>query len=340
MIRSAAIAPLALTIGEPSGIGLDIAIAAWLRRRPDDPPFILIGDKRLLAVRAERLGSDVPLIDCRPEDAAGVFDKSLPCLEGGPVCDGEPGITTPDGARAAIASIREAIDLMRTNRVSAVVTNPVNKKALNAVGFAYPGHTEFLGALAAELFDGPHVPVMMLAGPDLRVVPVTIHIPLAAVPAALTTDLIVQTGRIVHADLRRRFGIAEPRLALAGLNPHAGEEGMLGSEEDTVVRPAVEALRADGIDATGPFPADTMFHAPARASYDVALCMYHDQALIPIKTLAFDDGVNVTLGLPFIRTSPDHGTALPLGATGRARPDSLIAALRLAGDLARTAAAA
>jgi 4-hydroxythreonine-4-phosphate dehydrogenase len=211
-----------------------------------------------------------------------------------------------------------------------MVTNPVAKNVLYQSGFAEPGHTEYLAKLAEETTGVPVHPVMLLWSPELAVVPVTIHLPLKDVVARLTSELIIETGRIVAHDLTHRFGIARPRLAIAGLNPHAGEEGALGDEDLAVVRPAVERLRALGIDARGPLPADTMFHAAARATYDVALAMYHDQALIPIKTLAFDHGVNVTLGLPFVRTSPDHGTAFDIAGTGRADPSSLIAALRLA----------
>jgi 4-hydroxythreonine-4-phosphate dehydrogenase len=219
------------------------------------------------------------------------------------------------------------------------VTNPVAKNVLYKSGFAEPGHTEFLARLAAEATGIPAQPVMMLWSPELAVVPVTIHLPLAEVPGRLDRDLIVTTGRIVDRDLRARFGMARPRLAVAGLNPHAGEDGALGGEDIAIVKPAVDLLRAEGIDARGPLPADTMFHADARASYDAALAMYHDQALIPIKTLAFDHAVNVTLGLPFVRTSPDHGTAFDIAGTGRADPSSLIAAIRLAAKLAARAAA-
>jgi 4-hydroxythreonine-4-phosphate dehydrogenase len=214
------------------------------------------------------------------------------------------------------------------------VTNPIQKKALNDVGFAFPGHTEFLGALSDELFGGRGTPVMMLAAGKFRVVPVTVHIPLASVPAALTTERIVETGKIVARDLKARFGVTSPRLAVSGLNPHAGEEGMLGAEDLAVIAPAVDVLRAAGLEAVGPLPADTMFHPAARETYDAALCMYHDQALIPIKVIAFDEAVNVTLGLPFVRTSPDHGTALALAGTGKAKATSLIAALRMADILA------
>lgn len=232
-----------------------------------------------------------------------------------------------------IESIETAVRLVRTGEGSAVVTNPIAKHVLYEAGFRHPGHTEFLAALASEGSSGTWHPVMMLWSEQLAVVPVTVHIPLSDVPSALTADKIVTTGRIVARELRERFGIAAPRLALAGLNPHAGESGSMGTEDMRVIAPAVEILRQDGIDAAGPLPADTMFHARARSRYDAALAMYHDQALIPIKTIAFDEAVNVTLGLPFVRTSPDHGTAFDIAGKGIARPDSLIAAIRLAARL-------
>jgi 4-hydroxythreonine-4-phosphate dehydrogenase len=327
--------PLALTIGEPAGIGLDIAIEAWSGRRSSNvPPFIFVGDESALKRRAHALGRDVPTASVAPGDAAKIFKRALPCQNGSPSVSGKPGTIDASDTAAVIQSIHDAVMLVRGGEAAAIVTNPIQKKALNAVGFAFPGHTEFLGALSGEIFGQAATPVMMLAGPELRVVPVTIHIPLADVPRALTTELIIATAKIVAHDLQRRFRIAKPRLAVAGLNPHAGEEGMLGPEDAAIVRPAVEALVASGIAATGPLPADTMFHAEARKTYDAALCMYHDQALIPIKTLAFDDAVNVTLGLPFVRTSPDHGTALSIAGTGKARAASLIAALKLAEALA------
>jgi 4-hydroxythreonine-4-phosphate dehydrogenase len=332
--------PLALTLGEPAGIGPDIAIDAWLTRKTADiPPFIFVGDAELIARRAAELGKSVPTRATTPDRAADTFADAFPCLDGEPSIVGAPGVITASDTPAVIRSIRRAVEFVRSGDALAVVTNPIQKKALNAAGFEYPGHTEFLGALSQELFATPSTPVMMLAGPDLRVVPVTIHIPLADVPRQLTTELIVETGEIVARDLRHRLGITAPRLAVSGLNPHAGEEGMLGKEEQRIIDPAVEQLRAQGIDASGPLPADTMFHAAARKTYDVALCMYHDQALIPIKTLAFDEAVNVTLGLPFVRASPDHGTALAIAGTGRARATSLIAALRMAAALSRCDAA-
>jgi 4-hydroxythreonine-4-phosphate dehydrogenase len=237
--------------------------------------------------------------------------------------------------RLIVEAIDRAVDDVRQGKAAAMVTNPVNKLALRRGGFAYPGHTEYLGHLAERWTGEPAHPVMMIAGPDLRTVPVTIHLPLAEVPRLLNKDTIVATGRIVAAELEKRFGLPRPRIAVAGLNPHAGEHGTIGKEDDEIVRPAVEMLQSLGIDAIGPLPADTMFHAAARASYDAALCMYHDQALIPAKTLAFDEAVNVTLGLPFVRTSPDHGTAFDIAGSGRASPSSLMAALRLAAAMAR-----
>jgi 4-hydroxythreonine-4-phosphate dehydrogenase len=340
-VSAAAGRPLVLTLGEPAGVGPDIAIDAWLAREQARlPPFIFAGSADLISRRAKELGRSVRVERTSAEEAVGAFRDALPCLEQAPAVVGAPGVLSPADAEAVVASIRTAVELVRAGKASAVVTNPIQKKALHDAAFPYPGHTEFLGALSEELFDEPAFPVMMLAGPELRVVPVTVHIPLAQVPRALTTARIVEAGQVVAYDLSLRFGIAQPRLAVSGLNPHAGEGGMLGVEDMTVVRPAVEMLRTAGIDAVGPLPADTMFHAEARRTYDAALCMYHDQALIPLKTLAFDDGVNVTLGLPFVRTSPDHGTALPLAGTGKARATSLIAALRLADELAVREAAA
>jgi 4-hydroxythreonine-4-phosphate dehydrogenase len=327
--------PLALTLGEPAGIGPDITIEAWLARDSAAvPPFFFVGDGDLLLRRAGMLGRSIRVVSSSPTDAIAAFPDAIPCLPGAPHVSGVAGRIDPADTQAVIGSIEAAVRLVQIGEASAVVTNPIQKKAMDAADFGFPGHTEFLGALARKQTGREVTPVMMLAGADLRVVPVTVHIPLADVPRTLTTDLIVHTGEVVARDLRCRFGVPRPRLAVAGLNPHAGEEGMLGNEDDAIVRPAVERLRAAGIDAAGPLPADTMFHATARTLYDAALCMYHDQALIPLKTLAFDEGVNVTLGLPFARTSPDHGTALSIAGTGTARPASLIAGLRLAADLA------
>jgi 4-hydroxythreonine-4-phosphate dehydrogenase len=332
--------PLALTIGEPAGIGPDIALIAWRRRAEFAlAPFYLLADPDFLARRAARLGIDVPLATVDPAATTATFSTALPVVPVDVAITAEPGRPDASSAPAALAAIRRAVADVMAGRARAMVTNPVAKSVLYRSGFAEPGHTEFLARLVEEMTGVSARPVMMLWSPELAVVPVTIHLPLSDVPGQLTTDLIVETGRIVARDLTRRFGLARPRLAIAGLNPHAGEEGALGAEDHAVVAPAVARLVAEHIDARGPLPADTMFHAAARASYDAALCMYHDQALIPIKTLAFDHAVNVTLGLPLVRTSPDHGTAFDIAGTGRANPASLIAALRLAARLAAPQAA-
>lgn len=326
--------PLALTIGEPAGIGADIAIAAWLQRRAADlPPFYLIGDEDFVAARARHLGVSVALASGCAEDAAATFADALPIVSSGVRATARPGTPDASSAPAAIAAIRHAVKDVTEGRAGAVVTNPIAKSVLYEAGFRHPGHTEFLAELAAVHGEAP-LPVMMLWSPMLAVVPVTIHLSLRDAIDRLSADLIVATARIVAKDMQTYFGLSKPRLAFAGLNPHAGEGGALGKEDQAIVAVAVAKLRSEGIDARGPLPADTMFHAAARKTYDCAVCMYHDQALIPIKTIAFDDGVNVTLGLPFIRTSPDHGTALDIAGTGKANPASLIAALRLAARMA------
>lgn len=334
--------PLLLTQGDPAGIGPELTLRAWhARAELGLPAFAVLGDPALYAATARRLGLDTPFAETGPEAAAGLFGTRLPVIPTGLPGDAEPGRPDPRGAEGTLAAIDGAVGFVREGKAAAVVTAPIAKSVLYAAGFAHPGHTEYLATLAARLWGIPEpMPVMMIWSDTLAVVPVTIHVPLRDVPELLTTPLIVETGRVVAADMRRRFGIAAPRLAVAGLNPHAGEGGALGAEDDAVIRPAVEVLRSEGIDAVGPLPADTMFHARARAGYDVALCMYHDQALIPAKALAFDEGVNVTLGLPFVRTSPDHGTAFDIAGRGIARPDSLVAALQLARRLADASSAA
>ncbi len=327
--------PLALTLGEPAGIGPDLTLGIWRRRTELDlPPFYLVGDPDFLKHRARALGLDVPLAVVAPAEAVAAFARALPVLPLDVTVTAEPRRPDATSAPAAIASIRLAVADVLAGHAAAVVTNPVAKNVLYRSGFTEPGHTEFLARLAEEATGQPVRPVMMLWSATLAVVPVTIHMPLKDVVSHLTTELIVETGRIVARDLSARFGIARPRMAVAGLNPHAGEDGALGDEDRLVVAPAVAQLRAEGIDAVGPMPADTMFHETARATYDVALCMYHDQALIPIKTLAFEHAVNVTLGLPFVRTSPDHGTAFDIAGTGRGDPSSLVAALILAARIA------
>jgi 4-hydroxythreonine-4-phosphate dehydrogenase len=331
--------PLALSQGDPAGIGPDITLMAWLRRRELGlPPFFLIGDPDVLALRARQLNLAVSIRETdNASKAAGMFADALPVMTipaGIEVVAGEPHAAT---AKGTIAAIEKAVSLVINGEALAVVTNPIAKAVLYEAGFRFPGHTEFLADLAARATGRPVTPVMMLSGPKLRAIPVTIHIPVRDVPQALTGELIMETCRIAHEDLRQRFGIEAPRLAVAGLNPHAGEGGAIGKEDEDVIRPAIERLRDEGVDAIGPLPADTMFHEEARARYDVAVCMYHDQALIPAKALGFDDSVNVTLGLPFVRTSPDHGTAFGIAGKGLAREQSLVAALKLAAQLGRSA---
>ncbi|WBQ11536.1 4-hydroxythreonine-4-phosphate dehydrogenase PdxA [Hyphomonadaceae bacterium ML37] len=318
-------APLALTLGDPDGIGPEIALKAWRALRDCGPRFVLIADPAH-AFEAARL-LELP----RPEpvaswaEAAALFADTLPVMP----------LPAADGARAALASIDAGVAAVLSGDASALVTNPVSKARLYEAGFAFAGHTEYLAHLTAHTpVTGPRGPVMMLAGGGLRCALVTIHRPLREAIDALTSEAIVQTARIVAHSLTQDFAIARPRLALAGLNPHAGEGGALGREEIDILAPALETLRAKGIDIAGPLPPDTMFHAEARALYDAAICLYHDQGLIPVKTLDFHGGVNVTLGLPIVRTSPDHGTAFDIAGQGIARADSLIAALRLAADMA------
>lgn len=320
-------------MGEPGGIGGELTVNAWRALVGRGPVFFVIDDPERLSA----IGAPVFVID-RPEDAGGAFADALPVLPLGESVKSAPGVADPKTAAAVLSSIERAVDLVLNNRAAAVVTNPIQKAALAEAGFAFPGHTEFLAALTASApmpAGRPRGPVMMLAGPELRVIPATIHIPLSAVPAALTANRLLEVCRIAADALRRDFGIDNPRLALAGLNPHAGESGVLGEEEQSIIAPAIDALNAEGINARGPLPADALFHEDARATYDAAICMYHDQALIPVKTLGFYETVNVTLGLPIVRTSPDHGTALDIAGKGAARPDSMIAAIRLAADIAR-----
>jgi len=325
-----------LTLGEPAGIGPDLALAAWHRRAElDVPRFYVVADPDFLSRRAGRLGLDVPIAAVTPAASAAAFASALPVVAIDVTVSAEPGRPDRSSAPAAIASIRRAVADVMAGTAAAIVTNPIAKNVLYDWGFAEPGHTEFLATLVQEATGTSLRPIMMLWSPELAVVPVTIHLPLREIFKHLSTELVVATGRIVARDLAVRFRISRPRLAVAGLNPHAGENGALGEEDRAIVAPAVARLIADGIDARGPLPADSLFHERARATYDVALCMYHDQALIPIKALAFDHAVNVTLGLPFVRTSPDHGTAFDIAGTGAADVTSLVAALRLAERLAK-----
>ncbi len=317
--------PLALTMGEPAGIGPDITGAAWQALRGEEC-FFLIGDPALLP-------GEVPVAVIEaPEEAAAVMGQALPVLARDFGAPRVPGQANPAHAPQVIAAIHEAVELSLAGRAAGLTTNPINKKALQAGGgFAFPGHTEFLAHLAGLRAEQV---VMMLACEALKVIPATIHIPLAEVPRALTPGLLEQVIRTTDAALRRDFALPAPRIAVAGLNPHAGEEGAMGSEELDWMIPLLTRLRGEGLTLLGPLPADTMFHPEARARYDAAICAYHDQALIPIKTLDFARGVNVTLGLPFVRSSPDHGTAYDIAGTGKADPRSLIAALRMARTMA------
>jgi 4-hydroxythreonine-4-phosphate dehydrogenase len=353
--------PLAVTMGDPAGVGPLIACKAWMQRAHGDRPFYVIGSWEVFLQAAEHLarknrkgggpgsimllergasisaGSAIQWID-DPCEAASVFPNALPLLRidcpapelDDPAKRGKPDIAT---APAIIDSIRLAVEHARAGKAAAVVTNPIAKALLYKAGFQHPGHTEYLAELAAENGRAPR-PVMMLVGGGLRVALATIHRPLASVAAALSTDLIAETGRIVHAALKRDFGMATPRIGLCGLNPHAGEDGAMGREEIDTINPAAQRLRAEGIDISDARPGDTIFHEALHGRFDAVIAMYHDQGLIPVKTLDIWGGVNVTLGLPFIRTSPDHGTAYDAAANGTAKPDSLIAALRLADQMA------
>jgi 4-hydroxythreonine-4-phosphate dehydrogenase len=316
--------PIVLTIGDPSGIGPEISLKSWSVLK-DELAFFLLGDRRILADRAEALGIPVVEID-NPSDTATAARQGLPVLHRAFAAVAVPGKPDPANAPHVVRVIEEAVALVKEGRAAAICTNPINKKGLQeGAGFAFPGHTEFLARL-----DGDNTAVMMLASPELRVVPVTVHVPLREVPGLLTQDLLETTLRITHAALRRQFGLDDPRILVSGLNPHAGEGGAMGFEESEVIEPVVRRLAAEGMRVAGPAPADTMFHVDARRRYDAAVCMYHDQALIPLKTLDFANGVNVTLGLDFVRTSPDHGTAYDIAGRNLADPSSLIAALRLA----------
>lgn len=328
------IAPLAVAMGDPAGIGPEVIAKAWrLRESCALAPFFAVGNAKAIA-----LASDAPVALIRdPSEALAVFGTALPVLDvedGGEI---RPGAPDGDGARCALYSLEMAAGLARSGAARALVTAPVSKSQLYQIGFTYPGQTEFIAERCGIAGENA---VMMLAGPTLRVVPITTHVALANVSALLSVELIVAKGRATARGLQRNFGIARPRLVFAGFNPHAGEAGALGREEIDVIAPAIAALRDEGIDATGPFAADTMFHPRARAAYDAALCCYHDQALVPLKTLHFDEGVNITLGLPIVRTSPDHGTAFDIAGKGIAEPGAMIAAIRLAASAAERRAVA
>ena len=327
-------APLALTLGDPAGIGPEIVVKAWQALRKDGPAFVVVGDADAL-VSAPGSGAAHVRPVLSPGDAAAVVPQAIPVLNiplRASVVAGQP---SASAAGSIVQWIETAVGLALSGAVRGVVTAPISKAPLYEAGFKFPGHTEFLGELTEQVaYDGARGPVMMLAAGDLRCTLVTIHEPLSEVPGKLTLDAIVHAGRVTAEALSRDFGIAKPRLAVAGLNPHAGEGGGIGREETEIVAPAVAALQAAGIDAKGPYPADTLFPAEMRINYDAALCLYHDQALIPVKMLDFWGGVNVTLGLPIVRTSPDHGTAFDIAGRGLARADSLIAAVRMADQIA------
>ena len=323
------VAPLlAVSQGDPGGIGIEITAKAWLRRQDDAlDPFFLIGNSRTIITQIHALLPDVPVIDIdTPAKAREIFTRALPVL---------PLDMALSPAAATVAAIRHGAFLCKNGDARALVTNPIHKKRLYEAGFDHPGHTEYLAALTGR----PGKSVMMLACPELRVVPATVHVPISEVPQRLNQPLLRHVIDTTYHDLQRCFGLKNPRISVAGLNPHAGEGGTIGREEEEIIRPVIAEFAARGMGITGPFPADSLFHPAARERYDAAICMYHDQALIPIKTIDFDGGVNVTLGLPIIRTSPDHGTAEDIAGKGIANPSSLIAALRLAGEMARASGA-
>jgi 4-hydroxythreonine-4-phosphate dehydrogenase len=330
---SAAPAPLAIALGDPAGIGPEVILGAWLRLRAERraPPAFVVGGPAVLRRAAEALGIDCPIVPIAdPAEALFASAAGLPVMAG---LDAPwtPGAPSPDGAKLALASLTWATKFALSGVAAGVVTAPIAKSALAAIGWDYPGQTEFLADACGLPYRDA---VMMLAGPSLRTVPLTVHVPLAEVPGLLSSELITHKARIVAAGLRRDFGIPAPRLAIAALNPHAGEGGQFGGEEARIIAPAIAALQAEGIDAFGPVPGDALFMPRARATYDAALCMYHDQALIPLKALEVDEGVNVTLGLPIIRTSPDHGTAFDIAGKGLADPGAMAAAIAMAADMA------
>ncbi len=331
--------PLALTLGDPAGIGPEIIVKAWARLREDGPRFLVVGDYQSLASASAAGGGVIQRIT-GPDDAARVFPDAVPVLDmplKTPVIAGQP---SASAAPSVIQWIETAVGLALSGAVSGLVTAPISKAPLYEAGFKFPGHTEFLGELTqAARYDGARGPIMMLAAPGLRTTLVTVHEPLSRVPGLLSVELIVNAGLVTAQALRRDFGIAAPRIAVAGLNPHAGEGGGLGREDGDIIEPAIRALRDLGVNATGPHPADSLFPAEMRERYDAAVCMYHDQALIPVKMLDMWGGVNVTLGLPIVRTSPDHGTAFDIAGRGLARADSLIAALLMAEDIVNRRAA-
>lgn len=319
--------PLGLALGDPAGIGPEIICESYARLKATSRPFFVAGGEDVLRAAAQKCGVDCALVAIGdPTEAPARFAEGLPVLVGGDAAY-TPGEPDEAGAALALHSLAEAVRCTLEGTAAAVVTAPVSKTQLGRVGFEYPGQTEFLAAVCGL---APDDAVMMLAGPTLRTVPLTVHVALADVPRLISSELITHKARIVAAALKRDFGLARPRIAVAGLNPHAGENGQFGDEEARAIEPAIETLREDGFEVTGPVPGDALFTPLIRPTFDVALCMYHDQALIPIKAIEFDQGVNVTLGLPIIRTSPDHGTAFDIAGTGRADPSAMMAAIRMA----------
>jgi len=332
-----AIAPLAISLGDPAGVGPEVIVGSYLHLREHETPFFVLGGAQVLASAEERIGADCPIVAITdPADAPSAFADGLPVLKG---FDGAytPGNASDEGAALALHSLAEATRCAIESAASAVVTAPVSKAGLTRVGFEYPGQTEFFAQVCGL---APDDAVMMLAGPSLRTVPLTVHVALSAVPSLISAELITHKARIVAAALKQDFGLSQPRLAISGLNPHSGEDGQFGNEEARHIEPAIATLREEGLDVIGPVPGDALFTPRARPTYDAALCMYHDQALIPIKALEFDEGVNVTLGLPIIRTSPDHGTAFDIAGTGKADPSAMRAAIRMAGECAQARALA
>ena len=338
-MRKGGLAPLAVTMGEPAGIGPDLVLRLFAERRSLDlPPFVVYGNLGFLAARARRLGLDIAFEATNIGTAADIFSSALPVVHIDGLVSDNPGDPSPLSGKVVTEAIRRAVAETMVGATRGIVTAPIHKAALYAAGFRHPGHTEFLAELSASNGQTP-MPVMMLARKELRVIPATVHVPIAEVPRLLTQDLLLRTGRIVARDLRTRFGIERPKIAFTGLNPHAGESGTIGKEELDIIGPAIAQLAFETIDAIGPIPADTLFHRPHWRRYDAVIAMYHDQALIPIKTVAFEDAVNVTLGLPFVRTSPDHGTAFDLAGSGKGTTASLLAALQLADQLTASSTA-
>lgn len=324
---TALIAPVAVSLGDPAGIGPEIILKAFDALKDAGQPFFVVGGFDVLrgCTKVYGLSSKIIAI-AEVSEAQDAFAQGLPVLAGADA-NYTPGQPDEEGAALALHSLAEAVRAVLLGDASALVTAPVSKAQLGKVGFDYPGQTEFLGSVCGL---APEDAVMMLAGPTLRTVPLTVHVPLADVPGLLSPELIEHKAQIVERALKRDFGISAPRLAISGLNPHSGEDGQFGDEEQRIITPAIEALKAKGLNAFGPVPGDALFTPLLRPTYDAALCMYHDQALIPIKALEFDQGVNVTLGLPIIRTSPDHGTAFDIAGTGKADASAMIASIRMA----------